>query len=162
MLTAQKSSAGRFAYYRRAAELFATRRFSAFEIEFVRSEANGFESVRAVSAMAVRVSDLGGLFRGLAGRMGSIEDDELRLLLVRPPAILALPLWFVSSWLGLRRFNPLLKAVSVSEFRCIPADGAAMHVEADGEWIGRGPVVVSILPGALRIRMPEGAAKYEA
>ena len=153
MLTGQKSLAGRLAYYRRAAMLFATRRFSAFEVGLVESETQEIIPMRAVCAMALRVSDLGGLFRGLTGRGGSLEQEKLQLLLVRPPAMIALPLWFVSSWLGLRRFNPMLKTVLVSEFCCNTGSGAPVHVEADGEWIGRGSIRVSIVPNALRIRM---------
>jgi diacylglycerol kinase family enzyme len=106
--------------------------------------------------MAVRVSDLGGLFGGLTSRTASIESSELELYFVRRPAWLSLPLWFVSSWLGWQRRNPLLKHVKTAAFECRPLNKARIHVQADGEWIGCAPFRVSIVPGALRIRVPYG------
>jgi diacylglycerol kinase family enzyme len=68
-------------------------------------------------------------------------------------------LWFVSSWLGLQRRNSLLIRVRAAAFQCTPLNGADIHVQADGEWIGRAPFRVLIVPGALRIRVPQGTAK---
>jgi YegS/Rv2252/BmrU family lipid kinase len=154
LLTANKSRLGRFAYYLRAARLYATTRFRPFEIEYV--EAGSAEAVtqRAVSAMAVRVDDLGGLFSRLAGRGGSIDEGHLRLLILRPPALISLPLWFVSGWAGLLRFNPFFRSVKVTRFCCNPHSGTAAHVQVDGEWIGRVPVEVSVVPLAVKVFAP--------
>jgi diacylglycerol kinase family enzyme len=123
-------------------------------VEYVEAGSSSPSTIRAVCVMAVRVRDLGGLFGGLTSRTASIESSELDLYLVRPPAWLGLPLWFVSSWLRLRGHNPLLKHISAAAFQCTPLGGAAIDVEADGEWIGRAPFRVSIVPAALRMRMP--------
>jgi YegS/Rv2252/BmrU family lipid kinase len=162
MSTAHKGKLGRFAYYLRAAQLFATRRFPYFSVEYLQAGSMVAARANAVGLMAVRVGDLGGLFGGLTSKTASIEAGELELYFVRHPAWLALPLWFVSSWLGLQERNPLLKHIKTGAFECRPLNEACIHVQADGEWIGRAPFRVSIVPGALRIRMPEGAAKYEA
>jgi YegS/Rv2252/BmrU family lipid kinase len=154
LLPAQKSSLGRLAYYVHAAGLFTSLRFGPFEVEYIEAESGVTTTLRAVSAIAVRVNDLGGLFSGLTGRRASIRDAHLRLILVRPPAALSLPLWFVTGWLNLTRFNPLLHTVNVTEFTCRPIAVPAPNFQADGEWLGHIPFKVSILPNALRILLP--------
>jgi diacylglycerol kinase (ATP) len=153
MSTTRKSHLGRSAYYLRAAHLFATNRFQHFEVEYSQAGSKEPAKAHAVALMSARVGNLGGLFAGLTSRSASIEASELELYFVRRPAWLSLPLWFVSSWLGLQKRNPLLKHVKTAAFECMPLNGANVHVQADGEWIGRAPFRVSILPGALRILM---------
>ena len=46
---------------------------------------------RAVSVMATRIGNLGGLFRGLTDPSASLEDTVLRLHLLRSPAVISLP-----------------------------------------------------------------------
>ena len=71
-----------------------------------------------------------------------------------PPAALSLPLWFVTGWLNLHGLNPLLRSVDVTVFSCRPLVGPAPHFQADGEWLGRIPMRVSIVPNALRLLLP--------
>jgi diacylglycerol kinase family enzyme len=152
--SARKSSLGRLAYYLYAARLFATSRFRAFEIEYTDAATGETDTRKAVAAMAVRVNDLGGLFSKLTGRQAAIQDAHLRLLVLSPPAALSLPLWFVSSWLNLHRLNPFLRFADVSAFSCRPSSGPAPHFQADGEWLGRIPMRVSMVPNALRLLVP--------
>ena len=155
LLTAHKSSLGRMAYYLRAARLFATRRFHPFEVHYDELRSGARVARRAVSVMAVRVGSLGGLFSRLAGRGGGIEDNQLRLMILGPPAWLSLPLWFLCGWLGMRGFNPFFRVVEVAGFSCFALSGPAAHFEADGEWLGHIPIEVSLIPNALRILIPE-------
>jgi diacylglycerol kinase (ATP) len=153
-LGAGKSRLGRLAYYLDAARIFLTRRFPAFEIEYREAGSKKVEIRRAVSVMAIRVDDLGGLFSGLAPRQASIHDAYLRLLILSPPAAISLPLWFASGWLNLHSFNPFLRFVDVSGFRCGRGPEIAPHIQADGEWIGHALIEVSLLPNALRLLVP--------
>jgi diacylglycerol kinase family enzyme len=159
MHSAQKRRLGRAAYYLRAAQLFATRGFPCFRVEYLQAGSKLATKSNAVALMAVRVRDLGGLFRGLTSRTASIEASELELCLVRRPGWLSLPLWFVSSWVGQQKRNPFLKHIKTAGFECTPMNADCIHVQADGEWIGRAPFRVSIVPGALRIRMPESGSE---
>ena len=152
LATEHKSHWGRLAYYFHAARLFATRRFRPFEVEYVDGAMGRTVSERAVCAMAVRVESLGGIFGRITGR-GSAED-RLRMVLVRPPAVISLPVWFVCGWLGSERINPLVKMVDVSGFSCDELTSPVPHFEADGEWLGRLPMRVSLAPEALRVRLP--------
>ena len=103
--------------------------------------------------MAARVDCLSGLFTGLVDRGGATDKDTLRLALLRPPALISLPLWFLTGWLGLRRLNPFLVEARVRDFKCRPQNGD-VHCEADGEWLGRIPMRVSVAPGALTVLAP--------
>jgi len=150
---AQKSGWGRLAYYFHALRLYATRRFQPFELEYVEAKSGRTVSERAICAMAVRVSSLGGIFARVAGRWTSPE--ETRLVLVRPPALISLPLWIVLGWLGLETVNPLAQILPIREFSCLPLGGSTAQLEADGEWLGRLPMRVSAAPGALRILRPQ-------
>jgi diacylglycerol kinase family enzyme len=154
LLTSQKSSLGRMAYYIHAARLFATRGFHPFDIEFTRAASGTTTIERAVSAMATRVDDLGGLFSRLTSNQASIDDAHLRLLILRGPATLSLPLWFVLGWLNLNRFNPFLSFAEVTTFACCSYSRTAAHFQADGEWLGRLPMQVSMISNALRILLP--------
>ncbi len=96
MLAAGKQRLGRSIYYLRAARLFLGSRFSAFRVHARPLDGIPFDG-DAVSAMAIRVGDLGGLFSPLA-RGASPTDDTLQLTLTTPPSHLALPAWFATSW----------------------------------------------------------------
>ena len=154
LTSVHKSKFGRLAYYARAAKLFATRRFHTFEVEYTEAASGRVVTLSAVSAMAVRVDDLGGIFTGLTSREARLEDKSIQLLLLAAPAWLSLPCWFVSGWLGIHRLNGFLRRIEVTSYSCRPAIGAASHVEADGEWLGRLPVEVSLIPDALYILAP--------
>jgi diacylglycerol kinase (ATP) len=161
MLRGGKGGIGRFAYYLHAGILFATQRFRMFKIEYVEADSGKAFSQKAVSAMAVRVDDLGGLFSRLTSRQASVEQTDLHLHILRPPALLSLPCWFISGWLGLNRLNPFLKTVSVTSFCCVACSEPAPHFQTDGEWVGGIPMRVSMVPDALRILIPSGAGRKQ-
>ncbi|HEY5382371.1 MAG TPA: diacylglycerol kinase family protein [Acidobacteriaceae bacterium] len=148
MLAAGKQRIGRSIYYLRAARLFAGSQFSPFRITL-----NNSVERRAVSAMTVRVGDLGGLFSPLI-RGASPTDETLRLAITQPPSHLSLPAWFVMSWARLHRWNPYSQVLDVESFCCSEGLHRRVHVQADGEWIGHTPMRVEIVPNALRLLMP--------
>lgn len=153
MLPGNKHRLGRLAYYLRAALLFASRRFAAFDLAWTEADSNVTRQIRAAGAMAVRIDDLGGLFTRLAPA-ARVHQDYMHLIAVRDPAWLSLPTWFASSWLGINRWNPFVEAARVTAFTCTAPPGVRVHVQADGEWIGTAPVRVTLIPDALRLMMP--------
>jgi diacylglycerol kinase family enzyme len=105
--------------------------------------------------MAVRVGSLGGLFGKLTGGQASVEDTDLQIILISPPGLISLPLWFLSSWLNLRGPNRLFRSIRVRSFSCWPISASSPHFQADGEWLGRIPIEVSIVQDAVRILLPD-------
>ena len=152
MLTGDKQTFGRAAYYLQAAKLFVTSRFPIFNLEYAPI---GKPTVhrRAVSVMALRIDDLGGIFSPLA-RGAAIHDAHLQLVIVKPHAWLSLPLWFATGYSRLHRWNPMLENVNVSEFT-VTQHLAPINLQADGEWIGKAPMRVTLLPNALRLLLPK-------
>lgn len=158
LLTSHKSRIGRFAYYLHAARLFAMRRFAPFEVESRKTASDTSVIHRAVGMMAVRIDNLGGVFSGLTSTAASIHDPAMQLVILKPPALISLPLWFLTGWLGARSVNPFLCTVNATCFTCRPLKDAAPHFQADGEWLGVLPFEARLIPNALRILLPNSAA----
>jgi diacylglycerol kinase family enzyme len=152
MIASGKHRLGRAIYYLRAARLFAGAQFSPFDVTIERWRASSIQQ-QAVGAMAVRVGDLGGLFSPLI-RGASPQDETLRLALTKPPSHLTLLAWFASSWTRLHRWNPYSHLLNVERFSCGAGFDRPIHVQADGEWIGRTPMHVELVSNALRLLMP--------
>jgi diacylglycerol kinase family enzyme len=151
LLTAQKSAIGRAAYYAHAARLFVTRTFPSFRVSYRLQGSEIWQDDTAVSVMAARIDDLGGIFSRLTPGC-SLHAGTLRLFLVRPPATLALPAWFAFGQLGMHHANPWLRTLDVEQFRCMPSHhGVVTHAQVDGEWIGTLPFEVCLVPDALSI-----------
>jgi diacylglycerol kinase family enzyme len=152
MLAGCKQRLGRTMYYMRAAHLFLRSHFATFHVNAT-LDGKGPVEYDAVSAMAIRVGDLGGLFSSLA--QGATPCDEtLQLTLTTPPSRLALPAWFLTSWTRTHHWNPYTQHLCVQAFSCSDAE-QRVHVQADGEWIGTTPMHVELVPDALRLLMPE-------
>jgi diacylglycerol kinase (ATP) len=153
MLTASKHSLGRLSYYLRAARLFSSTSFGPFAVHAVEQDGSVPLQLEAVSAMVVRVGDLGGLFSPLV-RGASLEDPHLRLTLAAPPASLSLPAWFALSWSRLHHWNQHVRTLEVKSFTCGPGGAKPVQVQADGEWLGNTPMTVRLIPDAIRLLMP--------
>jgi diacylglycerol kinase family enzyme len=155
-LLAGKQALGRAAYYAHAARLFMTRRFPPFRIVYRSAGSDSWHEDRAVSAMCARVGNLGGVFSKLT-QGSSLYSTSLRLSFLRPPGRISLPSWFVSGQLGIHGRNPWLRTIEVDEFRCEPIDSASnVHAQVDGEWIGRIPISVQLVPRTLSLLIPAG------
>lgn len=151
MLSNGKHSLGRMMYYLRAANLFCRGHFSSFAITHTLA---GLQTTQqAVSAMSVRVGDLGGLFSPLV-RGASIEHTHLTLSVAGNPARLSLPAWFAFSWARLHRWNRYVQTVHIDSYHCSVGKTARVQVQADGEWLGTTPMTVSLIPNAVQLLMP--------
>jgi diacylglycerol kinase family enzyme len=157
MLASGKHRLGRTVYYLRAAKLFLGSRFSTFHVTAQPPDGEPLER-DAISAMAIRIGDLGGLFSPLI-RGASPTDETLRLTLTQPPSRLALPAWFAASWTRLHRWNPYTQHLEVTSFTCSAGMPQRVHVQADGEWIGTTPMRVELVPNALTLLMPASLLK---
>lgn len=152
MLANSKHRLGRSIYYIRAAQLFLGSRFASFHVHAVAPDGTPLDR-EVVSAMAVRVADLGGLFSPLV-RGASPADETLQLTLTEPPHHLTLPAWFAASWLRLHRWNPYTQHLRSTNLACSPSGADRVQVQADGEWIGTLPMQIELVPNALRLLMP--------
>ena len=152
MLATGKHRLGRSIYYLRAAKLFLSSKFSTFHVLAGLHNGPPMEC-DAISAMSIRVGDLGGLFSPLV-RGASPADETLHLTVTKPPSQLGLPAWFATSWAQLHRWNPYTQHLKVGTFTCSTGSQQRIHVQADGEWIGTTPMRVELIPNALGLLMP--------
>lgn len=153
MLARSKHRLGRSMYYLRAARLFLGSSFPSFRFHATSQDGTPLDR-EAVSAMAIRIGDLGGVFSPLI-RGASPTDETLQITVTEPPHHLTLPAWFATSWARMRRWNPYTHQMRVSSFSCSVLPGTRVYVQADGEWIGTLPMRVELVPNALRLLMPD-------
>ena len=148
MLTVNRAGLGRWRYYEHALRLFCSHRFTPFRVVVQQSGGRQTERI-VVSAMALRIGDLQGVFRGLA-RGASIHSDSLHVILVAPPARLTLPLWFLLAWLGLDRFHP---GVTVADAQRLEIAGA-VPLQVDGEWAGHVATAITLSGPFQQVLLP--------
>lgn len=139
---------GRWAYAWYALQLLFSGGFPPFRVRYCDVDGVWREGM-FVSAMALRIRDLGGVFPGV-GRGASLWSGSLRLVLVRGPARLGLTLWFVSAWLRMERWNPLLVRCEAVSFAC---DGDAF-AQVDGEFVGALPFSASMTERTVSLLVP--------
>ena len=150
MLATGKHRLGRIMYYLRAAILFSHHRFQPFSVNATSAHLDTTQS--AISAMCVRVADLGGLFSPLI-RNASIEDPHLTVSITEGPAHVSLPAWFAFSWVRLHRWNQYTRTSEVDSFHCSTAGPNPIQVQADGEHLGTIPMSASLIPNAIQLLM---------
>jgi len=151
MLTRSKGAIGRWAYAVHALHLLFRSHFHPFQVRY--QSVDGAQHAHTViSAIALRIGNLGGIFPGIAHR-ASLGNQHMRLILVSPPALLSLPLWFVFSWLHLDRWNPWLHTADALQFHCEASMGK-VHAQADGEWIGNLPISASLDEQSVMLLIP--------
>ena len=135
-------------YALRSAWLFCTAHFSAFQLT-----ANG-TTQPVISAMAVRVHDLGSIYTPLI--RGAHHDDETLLLsVVRAPAKPALVAWFALGWVRLHRLNRWAALQRATHATCSAGLTAPVRVEADGESLGTTPMTLEVVPDAVWLLPPQ-------
>ena len=140
MMTVERGRLGRLRYYEHALRSFLSQRFRPFQVQVTTSQGDIVRK-KVVSAMALRVGDLGGVFRGIA--KGAKLDDSLHVVLVAAPAELTLPLWFLTSWFGIQGLHPGVTSFYARELVCFEI---GTHLQVDGEWLGRAPAVFEMSP----------------
>ncbi|WP_047488065.1 diacylglycerol kinase family protein [Terriglobus sp. TAA 43] len=156
MLTTSKGRLGRWAYAMHALHLLLRARFHQFQVRYQTAD-EAWHTTSAISAMALRIGNLGGIFPGIASG-ASLNNKHMRLVLVKPPAILGLPTWFLLSWLHLDHWNPYLDTKDVQAFHCESRE-SKVHAQADGEWIGTLPLSAELGERTITLLIPSTEAK---
>lgn len=146
---AAKAHLGRSAYYLHAARLLLTRRFPRFTVEYRRPGSSCWQAQEATALLTSRVTNLGGLFRGLNPPC-DLRQPWLQVQMLRAPSALSLPAWFV-----LRGANPWVQTLAVEEARCFHTAGqGSVRAQADAEPLGPLPLRLWVQANALRLLMP--------
>lgn len=149
---AVKSRMGMLGYYLQSFRSLLTHDFSRFEVGFTGPGGARQETVTQV--LAVRAADLGGMLRRLAPG-ASLHRDDLRLVLFRGPGRMPFVRYMTAIVLGREPRVPGVELVYATSVTCpAPPPPACVRVQADGEYLGRLPVHITLVPQAVELLVP--------
>jgi diacylglycerol kinase family enzyme len=161
-----KRSQGMRAYYLAGTRIFLQHDFPPFEIEFTQPDGSR-RTVIASQALSVRISNFGGLIRGLAPG-ASLRRRDMRLVIFRTPRRRAFLTYLLWRFLGTPWLPRDVELVDADEAICRPLPASArvprpwhegqrharIHAEVDGEMSGTIPVRIFAVPDALTLLVP--------
>jgi YegS/Rv2252/BmrU family lipid kinase len=153
---------GMVAYCAEALRQWTVQRFHPFRVEWFDQEQRKRSEV-VTQLLVVRIANFGGVLRKLAPGADLMRDD-FRLVLFKTRSR-ARYLRFVTSRLIDQDWaDKNIELVHASQLWCMPHRDesehrhAAVHAEADGEWLGRLPVQISLVPNSLNLLVPATAS----
>lgn len=149
-----KRRLGIFAYYGQALRSFLTHSFQPFEVEY-RSPVGETRRRLVSQVLAVRIAYFGGVLRRLAPG-ASLDSDHLRLVLFHSGGRMAYVRYVLGVVLGRQWKIPGVELASAVALKCQPLPGSpdGIYAEADGEYLGRLPVAISMASRRLEVLVP--------
>jgi diacylglycerol kinase (ATP) len=150
-----KRTHGMSAYYAKATQLWAIHDFPHFEVRFT-DKSSGEPRVERVSELlAIRITDFGGILRRMAPK-AALRRDDLELVLFKTRKRISYLRFIAANMLGRHPRVADIEFAPADELECMPIEGGAskIHVEADGEVLGRVPARISVVPNAFTLLMP--------
>jgi diacylglycerol kinase family enzyme len=154
---------GIFGYALQSLKMYATHHFAPFVAEYVDDATGERRTTDTPWLMAVRITDFGNVMRKLAPGAG-LERGDLRVVVLNGSARLRFPVLLAASLTGYTGNLPGIERAYTREVHLRAAPGESMqelrtiHTEADGEFLGRLPASISILPNAFTLLMPPRSA----
>jgi len=160
-----KQQLGMGAYYASAFHQWAVQRFPRFQVEFFDSARGTARREIVTQLLAVRIGNFGGVLRRLAPAAG-LDRGDFQLVLFKT-ASRTRYLRFIAGRL-LDWHLPIrgIELAHASSVCCRPLSAenleaptrpsSFIHVEADGEPLGRLPASLSLVPEALTLLVPPG------
>ena len=152
-----KDRMGMMAYYSKATHLWLTHRMRYFEAEFSSNGGASLKEARLSEMLAVRINYFGGVLRELAPG-ASLARNDMRLVLCRTGNRAMYLAYVFRGILGMSNGVPGIELAHADQVICrnIPGEKAEkIYVEADGELLGRLPMTLSMVPGALTVLVPQ-------
>lgn len=163
LTAAWKQRYGIFGYALQSLKMYATHHFAPFIADYVDDDTGEQRMTQTPWLMAVRISDFGNVMRKLAPGAG-LERDDLRLVVLNGNARLRFPFLLAASLTGYSGKIPGIHRTYTHEVHLRPTPGESLdelrtiHTEADGEFLGRLPATIGILPNAFTLLMPPRSA----
>jgi YegS/Rv2252/BmrU family lipid kinase len=151
-----KDRAGVSAYYAEALRVWATHGYPLFEVEY--DDCSTGETCRATvsQVLAVRIANFGGLLRRLAPGAGLCRDD-LRLVLFKTAERSTYLRYMTGVMLRHAKAIPGVEFASVNRLACRPINAQPnIYAEIDGELLGKIPVEMEVVAGAVNLLVPPG------
>lgn len=153
---------GMVAYCAEAVRQWAVQRFHPFRVEWFDSDQKKRSEI-VTQLLVVRIANFGGVLKKLAPGADIFRDD-FRLVLFKTRSR-ARYLRFVTSRLVDQDWaDEYIELVHASQLWCMPhreenqQRHGVVHAEADGEWLGRLPVQISLIPNSINLLVPPTAS----
>lgn len=161
-----KRNHGMAAYYAKATQIWATHDFPPFEVQFNDLERGMTRRELVSQLLAVRITDFGGILRRMAPR-AELKRDDLELVLFKTGRRSDYLRFIAGNMFGRKSAVPNIEFVRSDRVECRAASEerisakwkrkfrpSTIHVEADGEPLGRIPAAITIVPKAVKLLFP--------
>lgn len=154
---------GMAAYCVEAVRQWAMHHFRPFRVEWFDSDLSQPRSATVTQLLVVRIADFGGVLKRLAPGANLLRDD-FRLVLFKTSSRTRYLRFATGRVMGQDWADKNIELVHATQVRCLPQPHERqtrhqiVHAEADGEWLGRLPVSISSIPGALNLLVPTTAS----
>jgi diacylglycerol kinase family enzyme len=158
-----KQRMGMGAYYAEALRLWLTHDLGRFEAEFTDVRTSEVHREAVSQAVAVRITQFGGVLRRFAPG-AALRRNDVQLVLFKTSSRLPYLMYILRSLAGGSWRVPGVELAHSTRLICRPmgeGNGGAssrVYVEADGEVLGRLPVELTIVPSALTLLVPQPLA----
>ncbi|HEU5334708.1 MAG TPA: diacylglycerol kinase family protein [Terriglobales bacterium] len=160
-----KQRMGMGAYYAEALRLWLTHDMGRFEAEFSDARTGELRREAVSQALAVRITQFGGVLRRFAPE-AALRRNDVQLVLFKTSSRLPYLMYILRSLAGGRWRVPGVELAHSTRLICRPlaegnGDGASsrIYVEADGEVLGSLPVEMTVVPSALTLLVPQHLAR---
>lgn len=159
-----KQRMGMGAYYAEALRLWLTHDLGRFEAEFTDARSGELRREAVSQALAVRITQFGGVLRRLAPG-AALRRNDVQLVLFKTSSRLPYLMYIMRSLAGGRWRVPGVELAHTTRLICRPlasgnGSGASrVYVEADGEVLGRLPVEMTVVPSSLTLLVPQALAR---
>jgi len=157
---------GMLAYCAESLRMWAMQSYHPFRVEWFDTEADRKRSEVVTQLLAVRIANFGGVLRKLAPGADLFRND-LRLILFKTASRSRYLRFLAGRLAGQDWKDTDIELVSASQLWCLPhreerqGRHRVVHAEADGEWLGRLPVMIGIVPDSLNLLIPPNASSLQ-
>jgi diacylglycerol kinase (ATP) len=159
-----KQRMGMGAYYAEALRLWLTHDLGRFEVEFIDARTGEARREAVSQALAVRITQFGGVLRRFAPG-AALRRNDVQLVLFKTSSRLPYLMYILRSLAGGSWQVPGVELAHSTRLVCRPLAGgngsgtsSRVYVEADGEVLGRLPVELTVVPNALTLLVPQTLA----
>ena len=155
---------GMAAYVAQSLRMWAFEKFQPFVAEWFDTDLDQKRSEVVWQVLVVRIANFGGVLNRLAPGADLLRDD-FRLVLFKTSSKARFFRFATGRLINRDWQDPNIELVHASNLCCLPyrGDGGrapAIHAEADGEILGRIPVMIQAVPKALNLLVPSTASCY--
>lgn len=149
---------GYLLYLWEGVRIWARYHFPLFECELIDGESGARRTVHASELLAIRIRDFGGAVHSIAPG-ATLLGGRLRLLAFKTQRRIDYFRFLIPAMIGRQTFTGAVELLDASQVVCrsIREGTDGILAEADGEVLGGLPVVLEVVPNAVRLLIPKGA-----